>query len=73
MDRAVDRWIDEHKNELIDALSANLKIASLKDTDAAAEGAPFGPMIRRALDTALGCGRSLAHDADGYDVYCENS
>ena len=70
MDRAVDRWIDEHKNELIDALSANLKIASLKDTDAAAEGAPFGPMIRRALDTALDCGRSLGFETVDYDGYC---
>ena len=38
MNRAVDKWIDDHKEELIEALRANLSIASVKDTEHASEG-----------------------------------
>lgn len=70
MNRAVDKWIDDHKEELINALTANLNIASVKDTDNAAQGAPFGPMIKKALDNALECGRALGFDTVDYDGYC---
>ena len=70
MNRAVDKWIDDHKEELIEALRANLSIASVKDTEHASEGAPFGPMIRKALDDALGRGKALGFDTVDYDGYC---
>lgn len=70
MNRAVDKWIDDHKEELIEALRANLSIASVKDTEHASEGAPFGPMIRKALDDALARGKALGFDAVDYDGYC---
>ena len=70
MNRAVDKWIDDHKEELIEALRANLSIASVKDTEHAGEGAPFGPMIRKALDDALGRGKALGFDTVDYDGYC---
>lgn len=70
MNRAVDKWIDDHKEELIEALRANLSIASVKDTEHASEGAPFGPMIRKTLDDALGRGKALGFDAVDYDGYC---
>ena len=70
MNRAVDKWIDDHKEELIEALRANLSIASVKDTEHASEGAPFGPMIRKALDDALARGKALGFDTVDYDGYC---
>ena len=70
MNRAVDKWIDDHKEELIEALRANLSIASVKDTEHAGEGAPFGPMIRKALDDALARGKALGFDTVDYDGYC---
>ena len=35
MNRAVDKWIDDHKEELIEALRANLSIASADDKKSA--------------------------------------
>lgn len=70
MNLAVDKWIDDHKDELLAALKANLSIASVKDTDNAFEGAPFGPMIKKALDDALNRGRELGFETVDYDGYC---
>lgn len=63
----INQWIDDHKGELIHTLQRWISIPSVKAE--AAEGAPFGKEVRRALDTALADGQKLGfavRNAEGY-------
>jgi len=61
------QYIDEHKDELIQTLQRWISIPSLKGE--AADGAPFGKEVKRALDTALhdsGAMGFATRNLDGY-------
>ena len=65
---AADKWIDEHYQQLRDALARLIACPSTEQ--AAADNAPFGPGVRQALDTALAIaaesGLEVLGDDDGY-------
>ena len=67
MNKIVDRWILDHKDELINSLKESVRIPSVEG--APEPNAPFGREVRRALDHALALARSFGFttiDMDGY-------
>ncbi|HWQ58611.1 MAG TPA: Sapep family Mn(2+)-dependent dipeptidase [Clostridia bacterium] len=70
MDQRVDRWIDEHENELIEGLRANLSYRTVKDPDTAGPGAPFGQAIADCLGNALAQAKALGFETKNLDGYC---
>ena len=38
----IDKWIDEHKQQIVDELCAWVRIRSVADAASAQEGQPFG-------------------------------
>ncbi len=67
---AVERWIDEHKEELIADIQAFSRIASVSRADQAAPGAPFGPGCREALNWALNRAEELGFTPVDHEGYC---
>ena len=69
---ALDSWLAQHADQLIDELRTMLRVPSLKD--APQPGAPFGKPVRDALDLALKIGADAGmrtKDLDGYAGYAE--
>ena len=67
MNAIVDRWISDHKDEIVKALQESVRIPSVEGT--AEAGAPFGANVKRALDHALELGKGFGfetRDMDGY-------
>ena len=67
MNAIVDRWISDHKDEIVKALQESVRIPSVEGT--AEAGAPFGANVKRALEHALRLGEGLGfetRDMDGY-------
>jgi succinyl-diaminopimelate desuccinylase len=65
-------WIDSHENEIIAALQGVLRIRSLKDTPE--PGAPYGRVVREALDYTLALCERLGfrtQNLDGYAGHAE--
>lgn len=65
---ALDRIVDSYRDELIENIRKWVAIPSVKG-EPAGENAPFGPEVRRMLDTALEDGRRFGfevRDIDGY-------
>ena len=52
-----DKWLEEHKQEMLDELALWVSHPSVSRADLAAPGAPYGPDCRKMLDFALerGC------------------
>lgn len=67
MNEAINRRIDAMENELVETLQKWIRIPSVKGE--AAPGAPFGPQVRRALDTALADARAMGFQVRNYDGY----
>ena len=64
----LDRIVDSYRDELIENIRKWIAIPSVKG-EPAGENAPFGPHVRRMLDTALEDGRRFGfevRDIDGY-------
>ena len=47
----VDKWIDEHKQQIVDELCAWIRIRSVSDATEAQPGQPFGPGCAQAAYT----------------------
>ncbi len=63
----VNRIIEESRNEVVETLRKWIRVPSVRGD--AAQGAPFGREVRRALDTALADARAMGfatRDIDGY-------
>lgn len=70
----LDYQIDLMKADIISAVQACIQIRSVKDVEHAAEGAPFGPGIKNALDWTLELGKSfgfMVKNVDGYAGHIE--
>ena len=52
-DALLDRWIEEHKNEMIEELGLWVSQKSVSRVDLGKPGAPYGPDCRKMLDLAL--------------------
>ncbi len=66
---AVEQWIPEHKEELIQEVQALVRIPSVSCPDQAVPGAPFGLACRRVLDHMLARGEAYGfrtRDLDGW-------
>lgn len=60
-----DSQYENFKNDL----SALIAIESVRDAEHAEKGAPFGPNIKKALDTLLAMGERDGFDVKNYDGY----
>ena len=63
-----DNWIEEHKDELIEALRGAVRFRTVEGE--AEEGAPFGSEVGKCLDHTLGTASSLGLSARSLDGYC---
>lgn len=65
----VDRWIEEHREALVEDICRLIRIESVSDAALAKPGAPFGPGCRGALDTYMEIAREhglAVRDREGY-------
>ncbi len=69
-EQLLDKWIAEHRQEMIDELGLWVSHPSVSRADLAAPGAPYGPDCRRMLDFALERGRHYGFKTEDYDGYC---
>ena len=53
LEQRIDRYLDEHWEDIVADIDRLVRIPSFEDLGAAAEGAPYGPGPRKALDAAL--------------------
>lgn len=70
MSAFTDKWIDEHKNELIEKLQQCISIKSVRDDSTAKAGAPFGEGPAKCLENALKTASELGFKATNLDGYC---
>lgn len=74
MQEQLNRYIDEHFDELVKDTQKFVSINSTLDESAAAPGAPFGTGIRDALSFALETGENMGFqvkNVDGYAGYIQ--
>ena len=74
LDQRIDRYLDEHWEDIVADIDRLVRIPSFEDLDAAAEGAPYGPGLRKALDAALAMARDMGfevHDDAGHVGYAD--
>ncbi|MDQ7094899.1 dipeptidase PepV [Desulfosporosinus sp. PR] len=70
----LDEQINAMKEDIVSAVQACIQIKSVKDMTQAAQGAPFGPGIREALEWTLKLGEKLGFavkNVDGYAGHIE--
>ena len=67
MNAAVDKWLDDHQNELIKDLQECIKYNTLEGTPE--EGKPFGPIVDACLENTLSLARRLGFKAWSLDGY----
>lgn len=65
-----DKWLAEHKQEMLDELALWVAHPSVSRADLAAPGAPYGPDCRKMLDFALERGRHYGFEVNDYEGYC---
>ena len=74
LEQRIDRYLDEHWEDIVADIDRLVRIPSFEDLDAAAEGAPYGPGPRKALDAALAMTRDMGfevHDDAGHVGYAD--
>ena len=67
--KAIDQYIDEHWEEIVDDIARMVEVPSFEELDEAAPGAPFGPGPRAALSQILAIADRMGFettDVDGY-------
>jgi len=69
MNEALNKKIEELKDELITAVQECTMIRSVKDTAQAGPGAPFGPGIKECLEWTLNLGERLGFQVKNIDGY----
>lgn len=69
MQEQLNRYIDEHFEELVRDTREFVAIESTLDETTVCEGAPFGTGIQKALSYALSKGREMGFEVKNYDGY----
>ena len=69
-EKQIDRWIRDHREEMVRELKAWVSHPSVSRADLAQPGAPYGPACREMLDFALERARSCGFETEDYDGYC---
>ena len=54
-----DKWIDEHKDELVEKLQQCVRINSVRDDGSTREGAPFGEGAAKCLEDTLNTAKEI--------------
>ena len=65
-----DKWIDEHKDELVEKLQQCVRINSVRDDDSTREGAPFGEGAAKCLEDTLNTAKEMGFEVKNLDGYC---
>lgn len=65
-----DKWIDEHKDELVEKLQQCVRINSVRDDGSAREGAPFGEGAAKCLEDTLNTAKAMGFEVKNLDGYC---
>ncbi len=68
MNPNVDKWIEDHKQELIEDLQKFLRFPTLRGTEQ--PGMPFGKDVYDCLESTLDTARKLGFEATNLDGYC---
>lgn len=68
MQNYTEQWIKAHENDIIAAISENVRIKSVEEPPAG-EGAPFGSGVKAALENALETARKLGLKTSNLDGY----
>ena len=74
LEQRIDRYLDEHWEDIVADIDRLVRIPSFEDLDTAAEGAPYGLGPRKALDAALAMARDMGfevHDDAGHVGYAD--
>ena len=69
-EKLIDRWIDSHRDEMVEELKAWVSHPSVSRADLAKPKAPYGPDCRRMLDFALERAGAFGFETEDYDGYC---
>ena len=64
-----DKWIDEHKDELVEKLQQCVRINSVRDDDSTREGAPFGEGAAKCLEDTLNTAKEMGFEVKNLDGY----
>ena len=67
--KKIDAYLEKNWDAMVDDIATLVRIPSFLESDKAADGAPFGPGPKQALDAALGIAERMGfqtHDAEGY-------
>lgn len=68
MNKAVDLFIKNHQNELIESVRESIRFPSV-EAEPAGENAPFGIAVRDALEHALALGKHFGFKTENLDGY----
>ena len=74
LEQCIDRYLEEHWEDIVADIDKLVRIPSFEDLGEAAEGAPYGPGPRKALDVALSMASDMgfeAHDDAGHVGYAD--
>ena len=69
MNKQVDKWIEEHQDEMIADLQALVKYRTVYEEGTEEPGKPFGPVTYDCLEAALKMGEKLGFETDNVDGY----
>ncbi len=61
--------VDQYFDQFVEDLNTLVSIDSTRDKEHASEGAPFGPNVRKALETLLEIGKRDGFEVKNYDGY----
>jgi len=70
MNPVVDKWIDEHTDELVARVRRCIAFPTVLDESTAGPGAPFGRVTAECLEDTLAQGREMGFEAKNLDGYC---
>lgn len=65
-----DEFIDNNKDEMIDAISTLIKYPSVSDESKAEDGAPFGIDCKNVLNETLSLAKNMGFRTKNVDGYC---
>ena len=69
LEASVDAYVDEVWGDVVRDIESLVAHPSVADSSRAAEGAPYGPDVRAALDEALSIARRLGYQTGSYEGY----
>lgn len=66
----IDKWLNEHKQQIVDELCAWVRIRSVSDASEAQPGQPYGPGCAQMLEYALASAREKGFETENHAGYC---